>query len=88
MEPHPVTIYRALNIAQAQLVCSRLQAAGFDAVVSHELAALSMEGYSLSTGGVRIEVPSDQAEEAQAFLNSSDTLPFSEAGDQPPSPLS
>ncbi|WCJ60437.1 DUF2007 domain-containing protein [Fontisphaera persica] len=75
MESNPVVIFKTLSLPQAQLVCSRLQAAGFFASVSHELAALSMEGYSLATGGVRVEVPADQAEEARAFLESSIEIP-------------
>lgn len=75
MDSNPVVIFKCLNIAEAQLVCSRLQAAGFDASVSHELAALSMEGYSLAAGGVRVEVPSEQADEAREFLETS--TPFS-----------
>jgi hypothetical protein len=75
MDSNPVVIFKTLSLPQAQLVCSRLQAAGFFASVSHELAALSMEGYSLATGGVRVEVPADQAEEARAFLESSIEIP-------------
>lgn len=69
-----MVIFKTLNLAEAQLACSRLQAAGFFASVSHELAALSMEGYSLAAGGVRVEVPADQADEARAFLQSSTPL--------------
>ncbi|MCX8155815.1 MAG: DUF2007 domain-containing protein [Verrucomicrobiae bacterium] len=75
MESNPVVIFKTLNLAEAQLVCSRLQAAGFFASVSHELAALSLEGYSLAAGGVRVEVPADQADEAKAFLASSAPVP-------------
>ena len=32
--------------------------AGLDATVEGEAAALSMEGYSLATGGIRVQVPS------------------------------
>lgn len=74
MGSNPEVIFKTLNLAEAQLVCSRLQAAGFFANVSHELAALSMEGYSLATGGVRVEVPADQAEDARAFLQNSTPL--------------
>ena len=65
-----VTVFRTFSPAEAQLVRSRLEAAGFFAQVTHELAALSMEGYSMSTGGVRVEVPEDQAQNAQDLLNS------------------
>lgn len=86
MESGPVTIFQTLNIAEAQLVSSRLQAAGFFASVSHELAALSMEGYSLSAGGVRVEVPAEQAEEARAFLEAPDAEPPASGSTAPDSP--
>ena len=43
-----VTVSRAFNSADAQLTRSRLDAAGFHAVVTHELSALSLEGYALA----------------------------------------
>ncbi len=66
-----VTVYRAFNSADAHVVHSRLEAAGFHAVVLDELAALSMEGYSMATGGIRVQVPDDEAAEAKEFLSSS-----------------
>jgi hypothetical protein len=66
-----VTISTAFNPADAQLSRSRLEAAGFHAVVAHELSALSMDGYSLAAGGIRVQVPESEAAEARAFLNSS-----------------
>ena len=70
-----VTIFKAFNPADAQLVRSRLDAAGFQAVVADELAALSMDGYGMAIGGIRVQVPSEEAEEAKAFLASSDVPP-------------
>jgi hypothetical protein len=64
-----VTVFSTFNPAEAQLIRSRLEAAGFLAQVTHELAALSMEGYSMSTGGVRVEVPEDQAESAKELIS-------------------
>ncbi len=76
-----VTVYRALNPADAQLVRSRLEAAGFDAVVTNELSALSMDGYALAAGGILVEVPAEKAAEVSAFLESSTSVdePSSEA---------
>ena len=68
-----VTIFKAFNPAEAQLVRSRLEAAGFDAVVAHELSALSLDGYSMAVGGIRVQVPEDQAAEAKALLAAADT---------------
>ena len=53
-----VTVFTAFNPVQAQIVSTRLQTAGLDATVEGEAAALSMEGYSLATGGIRVQVPS------------------------------
>ena len=64
-----VTVFRTFNPGEAQLIRSRLEAAGLTAEVTHELAALSMEGYSMSTGGVRVEVPADQADDARALIS-------------------
>jgi hypothetical protein len=69
-----VTVFRTFHPGEAQLVRSRLDAAGFTAQVTHELAALSMEGYSMSTGGVRVQVPADQADEARALISAPDQL--------------
>lgn len=67
-----VTIFKAFNPADAQLVRSRLDAAGFQAIVADELAALSMDGYSMAIGGIRVQVPCEEAEEAKAFLAGDD----------------
>lgn len=67
-----VTIFTAFNPAEAQLVCSRLDAAQFHAVVKNEMSALSMEGYALAVGGIQVQVPAEEAVEAKEFLNSSE----------------
>lgn len=63
-----VTVYNALNPADAQLVRSRLDAAGFHVIITHEDSALMMEGYTLAVGGIQVQVPEDQAGDARAFL--------------------
>jgi hypothetical protein len=67
----PTTIFKALNPAEAQLVRSRLEAAGFHPFVADELSALSIDGYSLAAGGIRVQVPESEAAEAKAFLETS-----------------
>ena len=64
-----VTIYQTFSPADAQLVRSRLEAAEFTAFVAHELSALSMDGYSMSTGGVSVQVPEEEAVDARALLD-------------------
>ena len=63
-----VTVATAFNPADAQLTRSRLEAAGFDAVVKNELSALSMDGYGMAVGGILVQVPEDQAADAREFL--------------------
>lgn len=65
-----VTIFNAFNPAEAQLVRSRLEAAEFHAFVAGEAAALSMEGYALSVGGISVQVPEIEAADAREFLAS------------------
>ncbi len=63
-----VTVSTAFNPADAQLTRSRLDAAGFHAVVTNELSALSLDGYALAAGGIRVQVPESEAAEAREFL--------------------
>ena len=63
-----VTVFTAFSPVQAQIICTRLQTAGLDATVEGEVAALSMEGYSLATGGIRVQVPSPQEAEARRLI--------------------
>lgn len=62
------TVYRAFNPADAHLVRSRLEAAGFHAFVTNELSALSMDGYAMAAGGILVQVPEAEQAEAAAFL--------------------
>jgi hypothetical protein len=64
-----VTVSSAFNPADAQLVRSCLEAAGFHAVVKNELSALSMDGYGLTVGGILVQVPEPEADDAREFLN-------------------
>ena len=63
-------MFTAFNPVQTQIMCARLQTAGLDATVEGEAAALSMEGYSLATGGIRVQVPSTQEDEARRLIES------------------
>ena len=62
------TVVRTFSPVEAQLMRSRLDAAGILAVVTHEAAALSMEGYSMSTGGVLVQTAEEDVAEARALL--------------------
>ena len=67
-----VTVFSTFNPGEAELIRSRLDAAEFNATVTHELAALSLEGYSMAAGGVLVQVPEDEAEDARALLAARD----------------
>ncbi len=66
---NPTTVYKALNPADAQLVASRLEAAGFHPFVADEAAALGMEGYALAVGGIRVQMPESEFADAREFLD-------------------
>lgn len=63
-----VTVYRTFNSADAQLIRSRLEASEFHAEVIHETAATMIEGYSLAAGGILVQVPEDEAENARELI--------------------
>jgi hypothetical protein len=65
---NPVTITTVLNPAEAGLICSRLDAAGFHPFMPDEFAALNTDGYTLAIGGIRIQVPENEAADAVEFL--------------------
>lgn len=68
-----VTVFTAFNPAEAQLIRSRLEAAGLHAFVAGELAALSMDGYALAVGGIRVQVPEAEAEAALELIRDAGT---------------
>jgi len=74
-----VTVFRSFSPAEAQLIRSRLDAADIPATVVNELAALSLDGYSMAAGGVRVQVPDSFAAEARALIDSANA-----STDEPP----
>ena len=65
-----VTVFTAFNPAAAQLVRSRLEASDFLVTVKNENAALGMDGYATAAGGILVQVPDDQEEDARALITS------------------
>ncbi len=63
-----VTVFTAFNPAEAQLIRSRLEAAGLMVFVADELAALSLDGYALAAGGIRVQVPEVEAAAALELI--------------------
>lgn len=67
-----VTIFTALNPMDAQLIRSRLEAADLHPEVKNEISALTMGGYAQAAGGILVQVPAEEVEEAQAILAATD----------------
>jgi len=65
-----ITISTNFNLAEAELVRARLEAAGFHPFLANEMAAGWLGGTSTATL-LRIEVPEAEAAEAKEFLAAS-----------------
>lgn len=50
------------------MIKSRLETAGFHPFVTDEIASLSMEGYSMATGGIRVQVPETESRNARELV--------------------
>ena len=59
-----VTIQTTFSLGQAEVLSSRLEAAGFHPILQNELSAFN----AMAEGGVRVQVPEEEAEEAKALL--------------------
>jgi hypothetical protein len=60
-----MVVFRTFDLAEAQLVRSRLEGAGIEASVHHENSAAN---FDVAGGGARVVVPADRADEARALL--------------------
>ena len=69
-----VTVFQTFSPAEAQLIRSQLDSAGFYVYVAHELSSLCMDGYSMAAGGILVQVPAEDAAEARALLTSGEPL--------------
>jgi hypothetical protein len=63
-----VTVYSTFSSADAHLICSRLEASNIQSLVANELSGLSIDGYAMAAGGIQVQVPEDQAEEAREII--------------------
>lgn len=68
-----ITISKELNLAEADLKFSRLEAGGFHPYLQNESAALYL-GTAIGAGGFLLQVPEAEAAEAKEFLASPVTL--------------
>ncbi len=63
-----ITIATSFNLAEAGLVCSRLEAAGFHPFMCNELASSWLGGTMSTATQLRIEVPENEVADAKEFL--------------------
>ena len=63
----PVAVFTTFNQAEAQIVRSQLEAAGFHPFVANENAPVTLGGFSKATT-IRVEVPETEAANAREFL--------------------
>ena len=68
MKMNLVEVYKSFSPADAHLICSALQSAEIPAQVTNEISSLSLEGYALASGGIRVVVPAEYFEEARAII--------------------
>ena len=64
------TIHSDFNLTEAQLVCARLEAAGFHPFLANENTASWLNNYS-PLSNVRVQVPETEVAEAKEFLAAS-----------------
>ena len=65
----PVVVFRTFDLAEAQLLRSRLETAGLDAEVTHENSAANLD---VPGGGVRVVVPENQVADARELIASAE----------------
>lgn len=64
-----VTVLSTFDLTEAQLACSRLEAANFHPFIANENAArLAGFGTYSSAGMLRVQVPDAEADDAREFL--------------------
>ncbi len=67
-----VTVFRTFQPTEAQLVRSRLEAAGILACVVNENAALAVTGAGVPAVEIRVEVDEASAADARALIDASE----------------
>ena len=69
-----VTVFTTLNSAEADLVRSQLEASGFEVTINTEYATLELTPPT-TAGGIRVQVPASQSEDAKALLDQTVNAP-------------
>jgi len=65
---NPTTITTLFNLSEAQLIAAQLEGAGFHPFLPDEIEST---GFTLGQGGIRIQVPAEEAAAAKEFLAAS-----------------
>lgn len=63
-----VTVFNTFSSTDADLVSSRLSAAGFNPTILHGSAAANVVPFTLGKNGIEVQVPDDEADDAREFL--------------------
>ena len=64
-----VSVFKGWNLNEAELVCSRLEAADFHPFVINEYTANMFGGSANAISPVFVQVPEVEAADAEEFLN-------------------
>ena len=64
-----ITAYKAFTSIDAQMMASRLEAAGFHPFVADENTASIMGFGAPSIGGIRVQVPESEFAEVREFID-------------------
>lgn len=65
-----VRVFTSFSAVEAQMIRSRLEAAGIHCVVANEIASLSTEGGSMATGGIDVQTAPEDAAQALEIVES------------------
>ncbi|MEO7297681.1 MAG: DUF2007 domain-containing protein [Verrucomicrobiota bacterium] len=71
------TVFETFNSAEANLIASQLEVAGFEPTILNEFSTLTL-GAPNTAGGIRVQVAQGRAADARALVHStidSDTKP-------------
>lgn len=70
-----VTVYKTFSPGDAHVQRSRLEAAGLQASIKNELSSVLIDGYTMAAGGIQVQVPADQAEDARLLIATPEDAP-------------
>lgn len=63
------TVFETFNSAEANLIASQLEVAGFEPTILNEFSTLTLGGAN-TAGGIRVQVPEAQGRDARLLVES------------------